>query len=50
LLLGIFLYRSLSLKQFYKVSMDTIETTSGVLLIVGRGPFAVRLGADPRRG
>src|SRR6187200_2914307 len=34
LILGIFLYRSLSLKQFYKVSMDTIETTSGVLLIV----------------
>src|SRR5256884_628697 len=34
LLLGIFLYRSLSLKQFYKVSMDTIETTAGVLLIV----------------
>jgi tripartite ATP-independent transporter DctM subunit len=34
MILGIFLYRSLSLKQFYKVSMDTIETTSGVLLIV----------------
>src|SRR5436305_4202251 len=34
LLLGTFLYRSLSLKQFYKVSMDTIETTAGVLLIV----------------
>src|SRR5918994_2055391 len=34
LMLGIFLYRSLSLKQFYKVSMDTIETTAGVLLIV----------------
>src|SRR6201747_2278806 len=34
LILGVFLYRSLSLKQFYKVSMDTIETTSGVLLIV----------------
>jgi tripartite ATP-independent transporter DctM subunit len=34
LILGIFLYRSLSLKQFYKVTMDTIETTSGVLLIV----------------
>src|SRR5882724_5140325 len=32
LILGIFLYRSLSLKQFYKVSMDTIETTAGVLL------------------
>lgn len=35
LILGIFLYRSLSLKQFYKVTMDTIETTAGVLLIVG---------------
>src|ERR1700675_3401870 len=34
LILGIFLYRSLSLKQFYKVSMDTIETTGGALLIV----------------
>ena len=34
MMLGIFLYRSLSLKQFYKVTMDTIETTSGVLLIV----------------
>src|SRR5918994_6101177 len=34
LMLGIFLYRSLSLNQFYKVTMDTIETTSGVLLIV----------------
>jgi tripartite ATP-independent transporter DctM subunit len=35
LILGIFLYRSLSLKQFYKVTLDTIETTSAVLLIVG---------------
>ena len=34
LILGVFLYRSLTLKQFYKVSMDTIETTAGVLLIV----------------
>ena len=34
-MLGIFLYGSLSLKQFYKVTMDTIETTAGVLLIVG---------------
>jgi TRAP-type C4-dicarboxylate transport system permease large subunit len=25
LILGVFLYRSLSLKQFYKVTMDTIE-------------------------
>ena len=32
---AIFLYGSLSLKQFYKVTMDTIETTAGVLLIVG---------------
>jgi len=35
LVLGIFLYRSLSLKQFYKVTLDTIETTAAVLLIVG---------------
>ena len=35
MLLGIVLYRSMSLKQFYKVTMDTIETTAGVLLIVG---------------
>ena len=35
MMLGIFLYRSLSLKQFYKVTIDTIETTAGVLLIVG---------------
>src|SRR5436853_1185366 len=35
IMLGIFLYRTLSLKQFYKVTMDTIETTAGVLLIVG---------------
>jgi tripartite ATP-independent transporter DctM subunit len=34
MILGIFLYRSLTLKQFYKVTMDTIETTAGVLLIV----------------
>jgi tripartite ATP-independent transporter DctM subunit len=34
LLLGIFLYRSMSLKQFYKVTLDTVETTAGVLLIV----------------
>jgi tripartite ATP-independent transporter DctM subunit len=34
LILGLLLYRSLTLKQFYKVTMDTIETTSGVLLIV----------------
>ena len=35
MILGAFLYRSLSFKQLYKVTMDTIETTSGVLLIVG---------------
>src|SRR4029078_340950 len=35
MVLGIFLYRTLSPKQFYKVSMDTIETTAGVLFIVG---------------
>jgi len=34
MILGIFLYRSMSWKQFYKVTMDTIETTAGVLLIV----------------
>src|SRR5260370_12588881 len=34
LILGVFLYRSLSLKQFYKVTMDTIETTAGGLLLV----------------
>src|SRR5689334_2901811 len=34
MILGIFLYRSMTLKQFYKVTMDTIETTAGVLLIV----------------
>jgi tripartite ATP-independent transporter DctM subunit len=35
MMLGVFLYRSLTFKQFYKVTMDTIETTAGVLLIVG---------------
>ncbi len=34
LLLGVLLYRSMSLKQFYKITMETIETTAGVLLIV----------------
>ena len=34
LILGLFLYRSMSLNQFYKVTIDTIETTAGVLLIV----------------
>ena len=34
LMLGVLLYRSLSFKQFYKVTLDTIETTAGVLLVV----------------
>ena len=34
LILGTLLYRSMTLKQFYKVTMDTVETTAGVLLIV----------------
>jgi len=34
LILGVFLYRSMTWKQFYKVSLDTVETTAGVLLIV----------------
>src|SRR5829696_2949938 len=34
LILGVFLYRSLSWKHFYKVTLDTIETTAGVLLVV----------------
>jgi len=34
MLLGVFLYRSLSFKKFYKVTLETIETTAGVLLIV----------------
>jgi tripartite ATP-independent transporter DctM subunit len=35
MMLGVFLYRTMTWKQFYKVTMDTIETTAGVLLIVG---------------
>jgi tripartite ATP-independent transporter DctM subunit len=35
LLLGALLYRTLSLKQFYKISIETIETTASVLLVVG---------------
>ena len=35
LLLGTVLYRSLSWKHFYKISMETIETTAAVLIIVG---------------
>jgi tripartite ATP-independent transporter DctM subunit len=34
LILGFLLYRSLTLKRLYKVTLDTIETTAGVLLIV----------------
>jgi tripartite ATP-independent transporter DctM subunit len=34
MILGAFLYRSLGFRQLYKVTMETIETTSGVLLIV----------------
>jgi tripartite ATP-independent transporter DctM subunit len=34
MILGVFLYGSLNFKQFYKVTLDTIETTAGVLLIV----------------
>ena len=34
IMLGLFLYRSLTFKQFYKVTLDTIETTAAVLLIV----------------
>ena len=45
LILGVFLYRSLSWKQFYKVTLDTVETTAGVLLD-RRRRLAVRLGAD----
>lgn len=35
LMLGGVLYRSLSLKQLYKITLDTIETTAAILLIVG---------------
>src|SRR5262249_44499322 len=35
MILGLFPYRPLSWKQCYKVTMDPIETTAGVLLIVG---------------
>ena len=33
--LGAVLYRSLTLKQFYKITLDTVETTAAVLIIVG---------------
>jgi tripartite ATP-independent transporter DctM subunit len=35
LILGALLYRTLTWKQFYKITLDTIETTAAVLLIVG---------------
>ncbi|MEK9969457.1 MAG: TRAP transporter large permease, partial [Ferrovibrio sp.] len=35
LLLGTLLYKSLNWKQFYRISMETIETTATVLIIVG---------------
>jgi tripartite ATP-independent transporter DctM subunit len=35
LLLGTFLYRALNWKQFYRISLDTIEATASVLIIVG---------------
>jgi tripartite ATP-independent transporter DctM subunit len=35
LLLGLLLYRSLSWRQFYKITLETIETTASVLIIVG---------------
>jgi tripartite ATP-independent transporter DctM subunit len=34
LMLGLFLYRSMTWKQFYKMTLDTVETTASVLLIV----------------
>jgi tripartite ATP-independent transporter DctM subunit len=34
LILGV-IYRSLTLKQFYRISIETIETTASVLIIVG---------------
>jgi tripartite ATP-independent transporter DctM subunit len=35
LLLGLLLYRSLSWRQFYRITLETIETTASVLIIVG---------------
>lgn len=35
LILGTLLYKSLNWKQFYRISMETIETTASVLIIVG---------------
>jgi tripartite ATP-independent transporter DctM subunit len=35
LLLGLLLYRSLTWRQFYRITLETIETTASVLIIVG---------------
>ena len=35
LLLGLLVYRSLTWKQFYRISLETVETTASVLIIVG---------------
>src|SRR5690606_2588446 len=35
LLLGVLLYRTLTWKQFYRITMETVETTASVLIIVG---------------
>jgi tripartite ATP-independent transporter DctM subunit len=35
MILGVFLYRSLSLKRLYAITMETVETTASVLIIVG---------------
>ena len=35
LFLGALIYRTLTMKQFYKITLDTVETTAAVLLIVG---------------
>ncbi|MCC7271444.1 MAG: TRAP transporter large permease [Alphaproteobacteria bacterium] len=35
MLLGILLYRSLGWRQIYRITLDTIETTASVLIIVG---------------
>ncbi len=35
LVLGVFVYRTIDIRSFVQVSMDTIETTASVMLIVG---------------
>jgi tripartite ATP-independent transporter DctM subunit len=35
LILGTLLYKALNWKQFYRISMETIETTASVLIVVG---------------